>query len=363
MPLMIENAAASRSPRRNPAARGHRTAHRLGRAARAILATAALAATALSAVTQTAAAAPANSVAPVASSGCHAPALPSGQSTRQFTAAGRSGTYIQDIPSAADRPLPLVFDLHGYLELAVLQHEGSGLGPYGDSHGFTTITPQIDEPGWPRWDFSPNSADVSYLSELMSHVEATSCIDLRRVYVAGLSMGAFTASSLACQLSDRIAAIGPVAGLQDFTWCRTMRPVPVVAFHGTADPLVAYAGGQGANARYLPAPDGGSSSGPRNGPGPTDIPGNAAAWAHRNGCTGQPRRRDVAADVTLTTYQCPANATVELYTVLGGGHTWPGHASIVSPTPLVGSTTTSIDATAAMWEFFQAHPLSGVVHC
>lgn len=345
---MIENAASSWSALRSTA--------------RAMIAAAALAATTLTAVGGTAEAAPANSVAPVESSGCHAPAAPSGQSTQHFSAAGRAGTYIRDLPPAANHPLPLVFDLHGYLELAVLEHEGSGLGPYGDSHGFATITPQIDEPGWPRWDFSPNSADVSYLSQLMSHVAATSCIDLRRVYVAGLSMGAFTTSSLACQLSDRIAAVASVAGLQNFSWCRTQRPVPVVAFHGTADPLVAYGGGQGVNARYLPAPDGGSSSGAQNGPGPTDIPANAAAWARRNGCTGQPVQRKVAADVTLTAYQCPADGTVELYSVLGGGHTWPGHASIVSPTPLVGSTTNSIDATATMWDFFQAHPLTGAVH-
>ncbi|MQY18761.1 alpha/beta hydrolase family esterase [Nocardia macrotermitis] len=357
---MFENAAASWSTRQGAAV--HRTALRVGRAARALLAATALAATTLTAAGQVAEAAPANSVAAVGSSGCHLPAVTSGQSTRHFSAAGRSGTYIQDVPPGTSHPLPLVFDLHGYLELAVLEHEGSGLGPYGDSHGFVTITPQIDEPGWPRWDFSPASADVSYLSQLMSHIEATSCIDLRRVYVAGLSMGAFTTSSLACQLSDRIAAVAPVAGLQNFSWCRTQRPVPVIAFHGTADPLVAYGGGQGANARYLPSPDGGSSSGPQNGPGPTDIPANAAAWAHRNGCPGKPQQRKVTADVVVTSFDCPANATVELYSVLGGGHTWPGHASIVSPTPLVGSTTTSIDATATMWDFFQAHPLTGPVH-
>lgn len=341
---------------------GRRAMFRIGRATRAVAVTAALTATALTATGPVTAASPANPVAPVPSSGCNAAAASSGQSTRHFTAAGRSGTYIQDVPASANHPLPLVFDLHGYLELAVLEHMGSGLGPYGDSHGFVTITPQIDESGWPRWDFNPNSADVSYLSQLMSHVEASSCIDLRRVFVAGLSMGAFTTSSLACQLSDRIAAVAPVAGLQNFAWCRTKRPVPVVAFHGTADPLVAYGGGEGVNARYLPAPNSGSSSGGADGPGPTDIPANAAAWAHRNGCAEQPRQRTVAADVTLTTYPCPADATVELYTVIGGGHTWPGHPSIVSPTPLVGSTTTSIDATALMWSFFQAHPLTGAVH-
>ncbi len=257
--------------------------------------------------------------------------------------------------------MPLVFDMHGYLEPAALEHIGSGLGSYGDSHGFVTITPQIDESGFPRWDFNPNSADVSFLSQLMTNVESSACIDLRRVYVAGLSMGAFTTSSLGCQLSDRIAAIAPVAGLQNFAWCRTGRPVPVVAFHGTADPLVAYGGGQGVGAKFLPAPNGPLGE-PLNGPGPTDIPANAAAWAHRNGCGPQPQQRSIAADVTLTTYPCPPNATVELYSVLGGGHSWPGHRTIISPEPIVGPTTTSIDATAIMWDFFQAHPLTGAVH-
>lgn len=299
----------------------------------------------------------ANSIAPVPSSGCHAPATAPGSTTRSFAAAGKSGSYIQDVPPATGRPLPLVADLHGYLEPGLLEHEGSGLGAFGAAHGFATITPQLDEPGLPRWDFRPHSADITYLSDTLTHVESSLCIDLRRVYVTGLSMGAFTTSSLACQLSDRIAAVAPVAGLRDFPWCATTRPVPVVAFHGTADPLVAYGGGQGVNAHYLP----GASDDPATGPGPTSIPANAAAWAHRNGCAARPEQHTVTADVTLTTYPCPADATVELYSIQGGGHTWPGNPSVVSPVPLVGTTTSSIDATRIMWDFFRAHPLTGRV--
>jgi len=344
--------------RPNHAGIGARAA-RLGRASRITATALMLAAATLTAAAQAARAdAPAaNSIAPVGSTGCHAAAPAPGQTTRTFAADGRSGTYIQDVPAAADHPLPLVVDLHGYLEPALLEHDGSGLGAFGDSHGFLTVTPQIDEPGWPRWDFGQHSADVSYLSDLISTVESSSCVDLRRVYVSGLSMGAFTTSSLACQLSNRIAAVAPVAGLQDFPWCATTRPVPVVAFHGTADPLVAYGGGQGVNARFLP----GASDDSLNGPGPTSIPANAAAWAHRNGCAAQPHQQPIAADVTLTTYPCPADATVELYSVLGGGHTWPGNPSVVSPTPLVGTTTTSINATQIMWDFFQSHPLAGPI--
>ncbi|WP_169814544.1 hypothetical protein, partial [Nocardia pseudovaccinii] len=82
-------------------------------------------------------------------------------------AAGKSGSYVQDIPAGIS-PLPVVFDIHGYLEPAQIEHVATGVGQFGIEHGFATITPQLDEPGWPRWDFSENSADVAYLSELLT---------------------------------------------------------------------------------------------------------------------------------------------------------------------------------------------------
>lgn len=296
-----------------------------------------------------------------ASAGCGAQAAAPQRSTLRFDALGRTGTYIQDVPPAADRPLPVVLDLHGYIEPALIAHESTGVGDYGTTHGFVTITPQLDEPGLPRWDFQPASADIGYLSELLTHVESTLCLDQRRVYVTGLSMGAFTTSSLGCQLSDRIAAIAPVAGLQDFSWCQTTRPVPVIAFHGTADPIVAYTGGTGPNARLLPAPDGDGSvvqegKPNTNGPGAQSIPANAAAWAHRNGCGPEPQRTQVAPDVELQNYPCPANASVQLYSIINGGHVWPG-SPLPFPEPLVGVNTTSIKATEVIWDFFRTHPL------
>src|SRR5450631_585710 len=96
----------------------------------------------------------------VASPGCRAPAaVPSGESKLSFSSGGKSGTYIQDVPptSGPTREVPVVFDLHGYLEPASLEHLGTALASYGDSHGFVTITPQLTESGLPRWDYSPRS--------------------------------------------------------------------------------------------------------------------------------------------------------------------------------------------------------------
>lgn len=312
-------------------------------------------------VTVTAAGHAATPVPPLASAGCHNRPVPPGEATLPFAAAGRSGTYIQDVPTAAPgTALPVVFDLHGYMESAALEHEGTGLSGYGDRHGFVTITPEITESGLPRWDDTRGSADVAYLGDLITRVESTLCVDQRRVFVAGLSMGAFTTSSVACQLADRVAAVAPVAGLQAFGWCAPARPVPVVAFHGTGDPFVAYTGGDGPVGRLLPAPDGSLQRHPGDGgPLPRSIPDQVTAWAARNGCGIDPTSTPVAADVTLIRYPCPAGDEVEFYSIAGGGHTWPGSTSPVYPAPLVGKTTHSIDANTVMWDFFRAHPLGG----
>jgi polyhydroxybutyrate depolymerase len=152
-----------------------------------------------------------------------------------------------------------------------------------------------------------------------------------------------------------------VAGLQAPVGCHPSRAVPVVAFHGTADPFVPYAGGIGPKALALPAPDGssgtlGQSLGPKARKGPS-IPEQTTAWAKRNGCSTTPIDHVVASDVTLITYHCPAGHEVELYRVTGGGHAWPGSSFTNSISGIVGPTTFSISADDLMWAFFQSDPL------
>jgi polyhydroxybutyrate depolymerase len=231
-----------------------------------------------------------------------------------------------------------------------------------------TITPQITESGVARWDYSADSADIAYIGTLLTHVENSLCVDERRVFVTGLSMGAFTTSAIACELPRRIAAVAPVAGLQAFSWCHPNRPVPVVAFQGTADPFVSYGGGPGPQALKLPATDGSNLTIgqeikihphiPGN-PLPQSIPSQVATWARRNGCASKPANSRVGSDVTLVSYPCPTNGAVRFYIIKGGGHTWPGGPAGVFPASIVGQTTTSISANDIMWSFFRAHPLTG----
>jgi polyhydroxybutyrate depolymerase len=306
------------------------------------------------------------------SPGCRSAAAPASEQTISYDAAGEQGLYVEDAPPRDQNhhPLPVVFDLHGYLETASLQNTISGLGTFGDSHGFVTISPQVTF-SVQHWDVAPKSADITYLEDLLGQVERTTCVDEHRVFFAGYSNGAWMTSVMACELSKQIAAVATVAGLQDYSWCRLRRPVPVVAFHGTADPFVAYNGGSGHAALSMPAI---SASGqvtgktigqefeteshvPLLGPLPQSIPVQVRGWARRNGCGTTTSDKRIAPDVTLLAYSCPSSASVDFYQIAGGGHAWPGSTVSASLASVIGRTTLSINADQVMWSFFQAHPL------
>ncbi len=307
---------------------------------------------------------PAAQVAARPSPGCGAvPAVAPGETKVNTTSGTTARWYVRYVPKsyATPTPMPLVIDLHGYSEGATIHTKMSALGPFGETHGFITLTPQGSGAAVAMWNTDLHSADVTFVGDLLDEAERTLCIDEARVYATGLSNGAFMTSAVACAYSDRIAAVAPVAGIRDIDGCRFSRPVPVVTFHGTADPFVAYNGGLGPKALDLPAPDGSGKtlgqSGVTQAPGPS-IPEITADWAKRNGCApGAPAAKRVTSDVTELAWSCPAGAETELYRVTGGGHSWPGSTFSQLIEGTVGKTTTTISANAVMWRFFVAHPL------
>jgi polyhydroxybutyrate depolymerase len=278
-------------------------------------------------------------------------------------AAGLQGTYLRHVPEAHDgaTPVPVVIDLHGYSSPLSAQELMSGLAAYGMTEGFVTILPQIARPV-PRWDTALGSDDIEFVAAVLDEVERSLCVDPQRVYVAGMSNGAFMTSAIACDLADRVAAVAPVAGLRDIEGCDPARPVPVIAFHGTDDQFVAYDGGLGPAVANLPSPDGTGTLGDMVGTaalpgGGAPVPEMASAWALRNGCQPAPVEEPVAADVALLRFTCPAGAEVELYRVDGGGHSWPGSVFSAAIPDVVGATSASVSATELIWAFFDAHPL------
>ncbi len=315
-------------------------------------------------------------VAAVPSSGCGVASsvAPGADEQVETTSSGAKRTYYRRVPPgvAADQPTPVVVDLHGYSEGSTIHLMMSAMGAFGDQEGFITITPEGTGP-IPRWDTAFDSADMVYIGDLLDDVEATLCVDRARIFVTGLSNGAFMSSAIACVYADRVAAVAPIAGVQAPEGCEPSRPVPLVTFHGTADGFVAFEGGLGPDALDLPAADG-SGETIRDGDLPAEVlegpsvPETVAAWAKRNGCGAE---LDAGAltdttvepfgdDIVVHEYDCPSDASVRFFEITGGGHTWPGSEFSGNLESVMGVTTFSIDANAQMWNFFTRHPLSGV---
>ena len=134
------------------------------------------------------------------------------------------------------------------------------------------------------------------------------------------------------------------AHLLPWSWCTDPRPVPMIAFHGTADPVDSLHRRQDVGRRREPFPH---------------IPTWTANWARRNRCAPEPVDSAVAANVTRRTYTgCADDASVVLYTIRGGGHDWPGGGPL--PEWLCGPVSHGIDATSQMWAFFREHPLASL---
>jgi polyhydroxybutyrate depolymerase len=306
----------------------------------------------------------ASRAAPKPSPGCHATPAAPGEVTLSLTSDRTARSYIRHLPPSYDgrHPDPLVLDLPGYSETPAIEAQMTQLGPFGDAHGFITVTLQEQGPV-PHWDTRLGSVDVRFIGKLLTETEHTLCVNQQRVFVAGLSDGAFMTSTVACVYADRVAAVAPVAGIQNPAGCRPARPVPVIAFHGTADPFVAFTGGLGPSALNLPAADGsGRTVGQTLSPAATkgqSIPQITAAWATRNRCPHKPTEQIIASDVTLIRYRCPAQADVELYRITAGGHSWPGSTFSQAIASFVGHTTFSISADQLIWTFFEQHPLTG----
>lgn len=265
-----------------------------------------------------------------------------------LVSSGEKRAYLLHVPDSYDpqTPTPLVISIHGFAEWPAHQAQVSRWNDLADAEGFIVVYPSgTDLPKHWRTGLTASSGDaqmdVQFISDLIDELEKSYNIDPSRIYANGLSNGGGMSYLLACQLADRIAAIGSVAGAYTFPLdqCSPSRAVPLIAFHGTADPIVPYPGGP-SRSFDIPFPV---------------VPDWMQGWAARNQCT-EAENTSQEGEVGLVTYSnCSQNADVLFYTILGGGHSWPGGNPL--PAWIVGYTSQQIDATGLMWDFFVEHPM------
>ena len=277
---------------------------------------------------------------------------------------GEERDYLLHVPASytGSDATPLVLNFHGLGSNSQQQMDYTGLPAKSDEEGFILVAPQglvTDIIGLPHWNntlLEPRPDDVTFVRDLIDQLESEFCIDSSRVYSTGMSMGGMMSSRLACSLSDRIAAVAPVAGLYypplgsdlpEAPECNSTRPVPILAFHGTMDPIVPFDGGP-LGIENLPV------SVTFRDLDDTVLP----EWAAHHGCDGEPSDERVTEHVRLISYD-GCDAPLSLYVIEGGGHTWPDATSDLVPETL-GVTTREINASDLIWEFFQQQTLEDV---
>jgi len=256
--------------------------------------------------------------------------------------------YLLYVPPSYDpaTPAPLVITIHGFAQWPANQRDVSRWNPLADEYGLIVVYPSGT--GFPkRWgahgtadSLNPQMEDVTFISDLIDKLKSEYTIDPARIYANGLSNGGGMSYLLACELSERIAAIGTVGGayLYPLDKCRPAYTVPMIAFHGDADQIVPYYGGRSAMFD-VPFPV---------------IPEWMAQYAAQNDCAATPDELPAQGEVTGIRYgQCNENSEVLFYTIHGGGHAWPGGGTL--PKAIVGHTTQDIDATRTIWAFFQQY--------
>jgi polyhydroxybutyrate depolymerase len=242
------------------------------------------------------------------------------------------------------RPVPLVFDFHGFGSNAVQQMIYGNFMPLADRDGFLIVAPDGQGSGEARhFNLTGESGaqdDVAMVRALVAYLESRLCIDSFRIYATGMSDGGAMSSVLGCTASDIFAAVAPVAVVVSGANCRGGRPMPIMAFSGTADPIVPYKGGEVKCCGHPHLPS---------------APSAVAGWVSHDGCH-KPHESRVASDVVRRAWtRCLDSSAVVFYVVQGGGHTWPGSIAV----PGLGRTTHTIDASALIWQFFSAHTLVG----
>ena len=292
----------------------------------------------------------------------------SAQNSRKdsISVGGLERTYSIYIPSSYEptKPIPTLFLFLGgggtgqLIETLTL----SRFNRIADREGFIVLYPDGIEKHWNDGRgvqafraHRENIDDVGFISALIDHLIRTFNVDAVRIYAAGISNGGQFSQRLACELSDRVAAIGVVATQMPehlTSSCAPKRPVSLLMICGTEDPIVPWEGGEI-----------GFRSGQKFGR-VLSVSESIRFWTTKNRCPSSPmityepdRDPKDGTRIHRAIYgPCSQETEVVLYTVEGGGHTWPGGYQYL-PSGIIGRTSRDIDANEVIWDFFKRHIL------
>jgi polyhydroxybutyrate depolymerase len=257
--------------------------------------------------------------------------LGSGQHDLSLQHGGHDRSYKVYVPPSYDpaTPTPLVVNMHGYLTSAATQIAFSQMNDHADEAGYIVIYPQGIGNSWNGGACCGQAQDlglddVGFVRAVVADAMTRLCLDPDRIYGAGISNGGYMAYRFACEASDLFVAVASVAGAQLVLNCNPPRAVPIVAYHGPQDTIVAYS--------------------------LDDV--TIDGWVARNHCNPAPSVTHHGDSYCETYTGCDDDAEVEFCTMDPMGHCWPGGSSLLC---IFGAYNDDLDANAHMWEFLSRY--------
>ncbi len=266
--------------------------------------------------------------------------------------------YLVHLPASYNpkQPTPVLLAFHGGGANAENMVKFSGLNEKSDKEGFIVVYPYGSGRLKKFLTFNAGNCcsyamrnkidDVEFTRRILDDLAMRVHVDTHRVYATGMSNGAMMVYRLASELSDRIAAVAPVAGTMGTEAVVPTRAVSVIHFHGSADEHLPFQGGYGKGL---------------SGTHFYSVENSIWTWVKANGCRQEPiidpipdRALDGTTIVRKTYGECRDRAEVILVIIEGGGHTWPGQKP---STKILGKSTQNISANDLMWDFFIKHPM------
>ena len=261
-------------------------------------------------------------------------------------------TYIPALYNATQHT-PLVFNFHGLTGTSAIAMWNADFRSIADTANFIIVHPQgllnsLGETHWNVGQIGTSNNDIEFISTLLDSLSLEYNIDYDRVYSTGMSNGAYMSYRLACELSDKIAAIAPVAGSYIsymLNSCNPTHAMPVLHIHGVADSSTIYYGK----------------------PGVESIPSIISYWVNYNQCDTQSVFTQIAnsnlTDSSMVEHYNWRNGIngveVEHFKIIDGGHTWPGsNFSNING----GITNYDIHASLEIWEFFSKYDINGLIN-
>ena len=264
-------------------------------------------------------------------------------------------SYTAYIPAIynTSQPTPLVFNFHGLTGNSTIAMWHADFRSIADTANFIIVHPQgllnsLGETHWNVGQIGASINDIDFISTLLDSLSLEYNIDFDRVYSTGMSNGAYMSYRLACELSDRIAAIAPVAGSYIsymLNSCNPTHSTPVLHIHGVADSSSIYYGK----------------------PGIESIPGIISYWVNYNQCDTQSLFMPIA-NINLTDSSAAEHyawkngvngVEVEHFKIIDGGHTWPGSNF---PNSNGGITNYDINASLEIWKFLSRYDINGLIN-